>query len=150
MGQEQLLSSTVELGLDLLEKHGSFLPFCRAINSAGERFVYGSESDQPFTEAQASESVRSAILLDLRSRDLVGVAFCHHARVRFSDSDQMVPAIEVELHYRGQPAAAWHFPYKMEGKTAEVLEYYTNRADQDLFADAGPAPDDEPGRRSGS
>jgi hypothetical protein len=71
---------------------------------------------------------------------LVGVAFCHHTRIRFADSDEKVPAVEVELHYRGQPAAVWYFPYKMEGSTAQVLEYFTNEAREDLFADSEPDP----------
>jgi hypothetical protein len=140
MDHNQLLSSAVEMGLDLLEKHGSFLPYCKAVNAAGEPFIYSpaSASGKRFTEAQASESVRSNVLRDLRPRRLVGVAFCHHTRIRFADSDEKVPAVEVELHYRGQPAAVWYFPYKLEGKTAKVLEYYTNEAKEDLFAEAEP------------
>ena len=138
MDHNQLLSSAVELGLDLLEKHGTFLPYCKAVNAAGEPFIYTPASDKDLTEAQADESVRSNVLRDLGPRGLVGVAFCHHTRIRFADSDEKVPAVEVELHYRGQPAAVWHFPYKMEGNTAKVLEYYTNQAEEDVFSQAEP------------
>ena len=140
MDSNQLLSSAVEMGLDLLEKHGSFLPYCRAVNAAGESFIYSPASapGKALTEAQASESVRSNVLCDLRPRGLVGVAFCHHTRIRFADSPEKVPAVEVELQFRGQQAAVWYFPYKMDGKTAKVLEYYTNAADEDLFAEAEP------------
>jgi hypothetical protein len=140
MDQNELLSSAVELGLDLLEKRGTFLPFCKAVNAAGETFIYtpASRSGEGFTEAQASESVRSNVKRDLWPRGLVGVAFCRHTRIRFADSAEKVPAVEVEMHYRGQPPAVWHFPYKMEGKTATVLEYYTNGAEEDLFSDAEP------------
>jgi hypothetical protein len=136
MDHDQLLSATVEMGLDLLEKQGSFLPFCKAVNAAGESFIYSpaSASGNDFTEVQASESVRSNVVRDLRPRELVGAAFCRHTRIRFADSDEKVPAVEVELHYSGQPATVWHFPYKMEGKTANVLQYYTNEAGEDLFA----------------
>lgn len=140
MDANQLLSSVIETGLDLLEKHGSFLPYCKAVNAAGEPFVYSpaSSSGKAFTEAEASESVRSNVLRDLRPRGLVGVAFCHHTRIRFADSPEKVPAVKVELHYRGQPAVVWYFSYKMEGKTATVLEYYTNTVGEDLFAEAEP------------
>lgn len=145
MDANQLLSSAVELGLDLLEKRGSFLPYCKAVNAAGESFIYtpASASEKEFTEAQASESVRSNVLRDLQARELAGLAFCHHTRIRFADSAEKVPAVEVELHYRGQAAAVWHFPYKLDGGTATVLEYYTNAAEVDLFAEAEPgaAPD---------
>jgi hypothetical protein len=39
-----LLSSAVEMGLDLLEKQGSFLPYCMAVNDAGETFIYSPAS----------------------------------------------------------------------------------------------------------
>ena len=140
MRQNQLLSAAVELALDLLEKRGSFLPFCKAVNAAEESFVYmaRSRSGKRVTETQACESIRANVLRDLRPRGLVGVAFCRHTQIRFGDSDQKVPALEVELHYRGQPAAAWHFPYKMEGTTAKVLEYYASPAKGDLFAELEP------------
>jgi hypothetical protein len=136
MDHNQLLSSTVELGLDLLEKNGSFLPYCKAVSATGESFIYtpASSSGKGFTEAQGSESVRNNVLRDLRPRGLVGIAFCRHTRIRFSDSDEKVPALEVELHYRGQQATVCHFPYQMEGKTANVLEYYSREAKEDLFA----------------
>jgi hypothetical protein len=129
MDHNQLLSSAVEMGLDLLEKHGSFLPFGKAVNATGEPFIYSpaSASGKGFKEAQASQSVRSNILRDLQPRALVGVAFCHHTRIRFAGSDEKVPAVEVELHYRGQPAAVWYFPYRIEGNTATVLEYFHQR-----------------------
>jgi hypothetical protein len=136
MDQNELLSSAVELGLDLLEKRGSFLPFCKAVNAAGETFIYtpASASDQGLTEAHASESVRSSVRRELRLRGLVGLAFCRHTQIRFADSNN-APSIEVQMHYRGQRSAVWHFPYKMEGNTATVLEYYTNEVEEDFFSD---------------
>jgi hypothetical protein len=138
MDQSQLLSSAVEMSLDLLEKRGSFLPFCKAVDEAGQTLIYTASSGpgKSFTEAQASESVRSNVLRDIRSRGLTGVAFCHHARIRFDDTSEEVPAVVVEQHYLGQPSAIWHFPYKMDGETASVLEYYKNEAQDDLFARA--------------
>jgi hypothetical protein len=44
MDPNQLLSSAVEMGLDLLEKQGSFLPYCMAVNAAGETFIYSPAS----------------------------------------------------------------------------------------------------------
>ena len=151
MDANQLLSSAVETGLDLLERHGSFLPYCKAVNAAGEPFIYSpaSASGSDFTEAQASESVRSNALREIKARGLVGLAFCHHTRIRFADSPGKVPAVEVELHYRGQPAAVWYFPYKLEGGTASVLEYFTSPAAVDVFAEAEPGAAPDPRLKAG-
>jgi len=134
MDQNQLVSATVELGLDLLEKNGSFLPFCKAVNESGETLVYTAASDRDFSAEQAYKSVRSSVIRDLQARSLKGVAFCFPSRVRLSDSKEKVPAIEVEVHYRSLPAKVWYFLYKMDGNKASVLEYYTNDAKEDLFA----------------
>jgi hypothetical protein len=104
MDQNQLLSSAVEMSLDLLERNRSFLPFCKAVDSVGETFIYtpASPSGEPFTEAQAFESVRSNVSRDIEPRGLVGVALCRHTRIRFADSPEKVAAVEVELHYPGR------------------------------------------------
>jgi hypothetical protein len=140
MDHNQLLSSAVETGLDLLEKHGSFLPYCKAVGAAGQTFVYiaGLEEDEgSIGESQASESVRFNVLRDLQPRASIGAAFCHHTRIRFADSDERVPAVKVELHYRGRPAVVWHFPYKLEGRSA-TLGSYNQPAEASLFAPSEP------------
>jgi hypothetical protein len=58
-----------------------------------------------------------------------------------------VPAVEIEMHYRGKPAIVWYFLYGMEGNTATVLEYYTNSAEENLFTDGGPATASDGGSR---
>jgi hypothetical protein len=70
---------------------------------------------------------------DLEIRRLQGVAFCFNSRVRFADSPDKVPAVEVEVHYKGLPATIWHFLYQMDAGKAKVLEYYTNEAKENLF-----------------
>lgn len=139
MDSNQLLSSAVENGLDLLEKNSSFLPYCRAVDSTGGVFIYSpaSSPDDGCTELQALESVRSGVLRDLSPRGLVGAAFCRHARIRVADSVEKMAAVEVELHYRGQPAAIWYFTYRMEGDVAKVLEYFCNDAGESLFPEDG-------------
>jgi hypothetical protein len=134
MNQDQLLSSAVELGLHLLEKNGSFTPFCKAVNEAGETFVYTAASDAPCSTEQAYNSVLFNVRSDIASRSLKGAAFCFDSQVRLSDRDEKVPAIEVEIHYRGLPAAIYYFLYKIEANKATVLEYYTNAANENLFA----------------
>ena len=135
MDQNQLLSSAVELALDLLEKNGSFLPFCKAVNDAGETFIYSPASDSDFSSQQAYDSVLLNVKRDLSSRGLKGVAFCFDSRVRLSDSPDKVPAIEVEVHYRGEPSGISYFLYEMEGTTANISNYFTNPLDGSLFAE---------------
>jgi hypothetical protein len=145
MDPNQLLSSAVELGLELLESRGSFLPYCKAVGTAGEPIVYSpaTADGEDFTEEQAFASIWTSVFADLGPRGLVGAAFCRQTHIRFEDSEDRIPAIEVELHYRGQPPAVWHFVYQMDGNTANVQEYYTSEAGSDLFSESQPgtAPD---------
>jgi hypothetical protein len=128
MDHNQLLSSTAELGLDLLEKNGSFIPFCKAVNEAGEVFIYTEASGTSFSAEEAYQSVLLNVRRDLESRGLKGVALCSESRMRLSDSTENVPTLAVEVHYKGLPARRWHFLYEMDGKQATVVEYYTNDA----------------------
>jgi hypothetical protein len=135
MDQNQLLSSAVELGLSLLEKNGLLLPFCKAVNETGETFVYTSaSSDGSFSEEKAYQSIRLNVKRDIESRRLKGVAFCSDIRVRLPDSTEEVPAVKAEVHYQGLNPRIWYFLYKMDGSQAKVLKYYTNDANENLFA----------------
>jgi hypothetical protein len=134
MDPNQLVSSTVELGLDLLEKNGTFLPFCKAVNEMGETFLYTAASDTDFSNDQAYQSVLSHVKRDLVPRGLRGAAFCFHSRVTLSDSPEKVPVVEVEVHYRGLQGMIWYFCYKTEGSKASVTEYFTNPAHEYLLA----------------
>jgi hypothetical protein len=131
MDQNQLLSSAVEIGLDLLEKNGGFTPFCKAVNEAGETFIYTTESDTGDSPERAYESVLFNVKRDVASRGLRGAAFCIDVTVRLSDSEDRVPAVKVETHYIGSPAAIWYFLYKIEASKA--IEYHTYAATENLF-----------------
>lgn len=136
MNQQQLLTSTVELGLHLLEKNGSFITFCTAIGAADEApepRIYLAESDTSFSSEEAYNSILFNVKRDIASGELKAVAFCFDSRVRFSHSEDKVPAIEVEIHYQGLPAVIYFFPYKIEGSKATVGEYHTNPAKESLF-----------------
>jgi hypothetical protein len=155
MDQDQLVSSTAELGLDLLEKGGSFLPFCKTVNEAGETIIY-TPGDTPETivyapgdplppvetegpdffvpDEEAYESVLRNVKRDMASRRLKGIAFCFHIPVQRPPSEEKIPALKVEVHYKGLPSVIYYFPYKMEGSTAKVLEYYTTPAEENLFS----------------
>ena len=129
-----LLTSALELALNVLEKNGTFLPFCKGETESGQQFVYTPSSDSNFSCKQAYESIRSHVLADVTAGNLSAVAFCFDTQVRLSDSNTAIPAIEIRLHQKGQRAAVWYFVYRMEGSEARVMEYYTSGADEDLFA----------------
>jgi hypothetical protein len=134
MERNQLISSAVELGLDLIDKNGTFVPFCKAVSESGETFVYTAASDTGFTAEQAYESVSLNVKRDLVIRRLKGVAYCFHSRVRLVGSTEKVPAVELEIHYQGFPAEIWYFLYKTEKGRATILQSYTNPAKENLFA----------------
>lgn len=134
MDQNQLLSSTVELGLDLLEQNGIIVPFCKAVDEESHAIYYSPDSEFQYTARQAYDSVLFNVKRDLAVRRLKGLAFCFDTSVRLSGMNEMVDAIEVEVHYKGLPATIWYFPYTITDGRATVQEYYTNPAAEDFFA----------------
>ena len=136
MNQQQLLSSALGLAQKLLEKNGSFIPFCAGLHKAdaadAER-IYTADSDDPFTYEQAYDSVLFHVKSDIASGALTAAAFCFHSRMRFSGSEDKVPAIEIEIHYKGLPAVIYYFPYTIEGSKATLGKYYTKPARESLI-----------------
>jgi hypothetical protein len=47
MEPAKLISSTTELALDLLEKRGEVVPFCKAVAEDGSLFIYTPETNDP-------------------------------------------------------------------------------------------------------
>jgi hypothetical protein len=133
MDYNHLLSSTVDLGFDLLEKNGSFSPFCKAVSQDGQSFVYAAASDSVLSPKQIYDGIKRDVSRDLETRGLIGIAFCFDSSVRFSDSQEDVPAVELEVHYQGLSPSIWYFTYKIDGGKASVLEYYRKDARDDLF-----------------
>jgi hypothetical protein len=137
MDQSQLLSSAVELGLSLLEKNRTFLPFCKAVSIDGDTFVYTPNSESTLTCEEAADSVLKSVMSDIDSRRLEGIALCSDRLVKRSDLKNCVPAIKVELHFRGTQAVTWYFFYDWDGKKVNVLNYCneTEPAAENLFAE---------------
>lgn len=135
MTPEDLAGSAAGLALDLIDKNGTFLPICKAVDDAGTTFVYtpASELGQTADTRRGFESVRASVERDRDGRRLAAAAFAFHSRVRVAGAAEKVPAVEVELHARGRPVVVYYFLYRSAGGRAEVVESHTAPGGGSLF-----------------
>ena len=124
MNRADLLSTTAEIALKLIEKNGVVVPFCRAVTAAGGIVIYSPEThadDENFKKAQ--EHQRSVVLQEVMIRKLVGLAFCKEILLTMKDPDEEVAAIKIELHYVGTKPSVFYFPCRVEHAKPESLPY---------------------------
>jgi hypothetical protein len=138
MDKDHMLSSTVELALDLLEKRGSFSPFCRAIDARDQVFIYTSDYSGCASEDenhQIEKVVRDNVAKDIQPRCLQGAAFCFLGWVRFADSPEKTSVIRVELHWVNELPSLWHLPFSIESGKATVLSSHTENWHTSIFGE---------------
>jgi hypothetical protein len=127
MEPAKLISSATELALDLLEKRGEVVPFCKAVAEDGSSIIYTPETSdsEDIAFRKAEEFQRKMVLQDVSHRKLVGLAFCKEVTLTMSEPNQIVSAIRVEIHHVDSKPLVYWFPYEMKNGKATVLQYYT-------------------------
>ena len=125
MNPTDLLSTTAELALSLVEKNGVLVPFCRAITSDGSIVFYSPEThadDPGFKKAEAHQ--RTVVLQEIKNRKLVGLAFCKDVVLTMKEPDEEVSALKIELHQVDAKSSIHYFPYRIESGTAVTLPHH--------------------------
>jgi hypothetical protein len=124
-----LLSTTAELALSLIEKNGVLVPFCRAVTSDGEIVFYSPETHDDDLNFKKAESLqRDVVLSEITIRKFVGLAFCKNVLLNLRDPDEEVSAIKIELHQAETKALTHYFTYRIENGTAAILQQHTQDA----------------------
>jgi hypothetical protein len=125
MSSTDLLSTTADFALDLIEKNGVIVPFCRAVTSEGEVVFYSpetSDDDTNFKNAEAHQ--RSVVLQEIKIRKLVGLAFCKEVVLTMKEPDEEVSAVKIELHQVDVNSSTYYFPYRIENGKAVTLPHH--------------------------
>lgn len=125
MNQIDLLSTTAELALDLVEKNGALVPFCRALTSDGSIVIYSPETHVDDTSfKKAEEYQREVVLREIKTRRLVGLAFCKAVVLTIKNPDEEVAALKIEFHQIDSKSQTYYFPYRLENGAAMTLPYH--------------------------
>lgn len=127
MDAAKLVSTTAELALDLLEKRGVVVPFCKAVSEDGSLFIYSPETNdaEDASFRRAEEHQRKKVLEEVSLRKFVGLAFSKQVTLTMSEPAEVLSAVRVEIHYVGSKSFVYLFPFRMENGKAMLLPHYT-------------------------
>lgn len=128
-----LLSETAELALDLIEKNGSILPFCKARTQSGEIVVISPEDQTSESIESANESVRDELKKRIRAGEIAEFAVCAEVEVKFSHEAAHQRALKIEFQNGTGESAVYYFPLLVEDGSASVGSYSTSNLPEKLL-----------------
>src|SRR5437763_4950511 len=123
------------MALRLIETHGSHIPFCLTITTAGERTNIAADDIEIRDADVLFESVRQHVLTAIRDRQVRAVALAKN--VRYHRTDDLTPRESIQvtvdhLHYR---ACTCYLPYRIIDGRVVPEELFTTDPVQRLFTD---------------
>jgi hypothetical protein len=119
-----LFQSAIEQSLDLLEKNGALVPFCKATVDSPHAFYIAHDSDDPYTVAEAIAAIRSEI--ESRRAQIHEFALCSEVSGRRDDEPQDTHFLKVEYQSK-EPGATvegiYYFPILTESGRLSLKTY---------------------------
>lgn len=106
-----LLDNAIGMAIRLVEKHGSHIPFCMAITTAGEYInIAADDTGLPGTDALLA-GVREHITDALREGRYRAIALARNVEYRSAQDGSRTDAVQVTLdHVEGSPVTCY-LPY---------------------------------------
>jgi len=128
-----LLNDAIGMALRLVEKHGSHIPFCTALTTAGERInVAADDSALPGADALLA-GIRQHIADALRERRYRAVALARNVEYRSARDGSRTDAVQVTLdHEQGSPVTCY-LPYRLAQGRVVPGELFAVSAEERFF-----------------
>ena len=114
-----LLAQTAEFALDLLEKNGVLLPFCKLTDRAGAP-IYISPSGGG---ERAEESVRVELARRLGRKEVSAFAVCSDVEVKFAHEPVAQRRLKIEFQDGTEDSGVYYFPLTLRDGVASLGQY---------------------------
>jgi len=107
-----LLNDAIGMALRLVEKHGSHIPFCLAVTTAGERTsVAADDTGLPGADALLA-GVRQHIAEALREKRYRAVALARNVEYQSARDGSRTDAVQVTLDHEQGTTVTCYLPYQ--------------------------------------
>lgn len=110
-----LLNAAIEIGLQLIAKHGNHIPFALVVRVNGDRQDIAADNTEVHDGRILANTVLEAVRGMVAKRELRAVAFARNVDYRSAVDRSHVDAIEVDLDHLHDRAVTCMLPYKLEG-----------------------------------
>jgi hypothetical protein len=114
-----LLAQTAEMALDLLEKNGVLLPFCRLTDRSHAPVVITPDGSGD----EAERSVRTELLRRLDRKEVTGFAACSDAEVKFAHEPAAKRCLRIELQDGTTDSGVYYFPLTLQHGRASLGQH---------------------------
>jgi hypothetical protein len=115
------LNSSAELALELVEKKGTFLPFCRAKKRSGETVVITPDAGGSASVEAGLASVQAELRRGLV--DISEFAVCSDVHVKFAHLPDEQRVLKIEFQDGSEESAVYYFPLSVAEGRATVGRY---------------------------
>jgi len=132
---DALLDEPIKMALRLIEAHGSHIPFCLAITTAGERTNIAADDTEIRDADVLFESVRQHALTAIRDRQIRAVALANNVRYHRADDSTPRESIQVTIDHLRDRACTCYLPYRITGGRVVPEELFTTDPVERLFTD---------------
>ena len=114
-----LFSQSAELALDLLEKNGVLLPFCRLSDQGDHISVISPDGDGD----RAEESVRAELRRRIQKKEVKQFALCADVQTKFAHSPDSQRCLRIEFQDGTDATGVYYFPLTVQDGRASLGKY---------------------------
>jgi hypothetical protein len=136
LSTNSLLNDAIGMAIRLVEKHGSHIPFCMAVTTAGERTsIAADDSKMPGADALLA-GIRQHITDALRDKRYRAIALARNVEYRSARDGSRTDAVQVILdHEQGSPVTCY-LPYQLAQGRVVSGQLFAVQAEERFFAHA--------------
>jgi hypothetical protein len=112
-----LLNDAITMAIQLVEKHGSHIPFCMAITTSGERTSIAADDTKSSAVDALVAGIRQHIAEALHEKRYRAVALAQNVEYRSAKDGIPTDAVQVTLDHENASPVTCYLPYRlMQGK----------------------------------
>jgi hypothetical protein len=130
---EQLLNATLPLAKQMLQEHGEFFPFARALNAKGQVVAVAAHDESYPTSEDLIRQLRQTFVAQATAGEYRATALVYDARVRAPAKGVKTDAIAVALDHRDNYSVVVFLPYRLEGGKLTLGEMFAQRGSGEVF-----------------
>ena len=131
-----LIGETADIALNLLEKNGVLVPFCKARSSEyGNLYIQADEGKNPsdFSPEKSAESARIDLKRRIAGGTLLEFTFCSDNMVKLKNEPNERRFLKIEFQNGTDESGIYLFPLSVENGKASVGRYLVSDLQEKLL-----------------
>ena len=120
--EDLLLSESIDLAKNLIQKHGSHMPFAMAISSTGERIDIAADDSLMLGTDELFDAVTKHLMDKVAMKQYRAVAVARNVEYLSAKDGKKRDSIEVTLDHQDDDAITCYVNYEIQGGEIVIVE----------------------------